>query len=122
MGCLFSCHHRKKTDDFKKTHRTPGIKKSKKVENEIEECKKRVEDSINLNMLYKKALYTDCQKTADIIMRSALHLDYMNDAVEKKYICDVLIATYIITNEYNITELKKTESLLDCKETHPLSV
>ena len=50
---------------------------------------------------YVKALTAECGKTADIIMQSTLHLDYLDDTTEKKHIQDVLNAVNKLVTKYN---------------------
>ena len=77
------------------------------MKEEMSSYEKQIHLLLTLNSVYKKVICTDRGNTADIIMKSNLHLDYLDDSVEKKHICDVLKAAYDITNQYYKS---KTES------------
>ena len=47
---------------------------------------------------YKKMMVTKSEQTADTIMGSNLHLEYLDEVVEKKYICDILRVVYDTSN------------------------
>jgi hypothetical protein len=44
------------------------------------------------------SLIQNQEETASLIMKSNLHLEYMDDAVEKRYICDLLGWIYTRVN------------------------
>ena len=51
-----------------------------------------------INDTYEKVMVTESNTSADMIMSGPLHLKYMDDETEKKYIRDVLRASYDMIN------------------------
>lgn len=128
MGCAFSSKLHKENLDLKRKvailvselkntrrHNEDIEKLLSGLEHEIKKYKTKTDNAANLISLYKNVLYTENDKTADIIMKSTLHLEYMNDLVEKKHIKGVLRATYIMTNEYHKYRNKKHNKTVEGK-------
>lgn len=68
------------------------------ISKDIRVYMKENERLADINIKYQQVLTYGSEQTACIIMSSALHLKYMDDAVEKKYIKDILRASYDIAN------------------------
>lgn len=121
MGNLFSLYNIKKHNEklikqnselktqleSSEVYNASVVKNLDELEKDIKVYRQKTRKMYKLNELYKKILYSENEKTANIIMSSTLQLDYMDDAVEKKYICSILKAVYLMANDKKVTCVKK---------------
>lgn len=114
MGCMLSwCGKEERKEEKELRYKVQVLSKeltaakarNKKMQTSINSISKEAmfymkeaERLTKLSIKYKNVLTKESNKTADIIMSSTLHLEYMDDPTEKKHIKDVLQASYDMVN------------------------
>lgn len=73
--------------------------KNKRLQEDLDAQTSQVRDLKRKCRRYTSHLKTDVENTADILMKSTIHLEYLDDRIEKNHICDVLIAVYELVNK-----------------------